>query len=126
MFVAMTTLDTADVLRKTISRLGARGRGQRYPAELRERIISHAREQQRGGVPTTRVARSLGIPQCTLTLWLRAQADVPHDRDVFRAVVVAEPPPRPVRERIVVETRGGLRITGLEIEQVVEIVRSLG
>jgi len=68
----------------------------------------------------------LGIPECTLTLWLRASGDPVRDGDAFRAVVVAEPAQHSVRERIVVETRGGLRITGLDVAGLVEMVRSVG
>ena len=122
----MTIPDSEEALRKSIARLGTRGRGLRYPHDLRVRVVAHARERAERGESTASVANSLGLVPATLTLWLRAAAASPEDGGAFRAVVVAEAASGARGRGIVVETRGGLRASGLDVAQLVELVRSLG
>ena len=118
----MTSPESPETLRRAIERLGTRGRGVRYPAELRERIVGFAASRVALGESTGRTAATLGVPACTLSLWLRGSRERDGGGGAFRAVV-AHDAPRPRTMEILVETRSGVRITGLGIAELAELVR---
>lgn len=105
---------TIKQLRAEIDALPVSGRGRRYPAELRARIIDHARASDEG---YRRVAVAIGMPEVTLTRWCQAPTDTR-----MRRVVIAEPERQ---AELTFTTRDGHRVTGLDLAGVAELIRML-
>jgi transposase-like protein len=97
--------------------------GTRYSAAFRDEVVTLARGRIAEGVAVARIARDLGLPPKTLTLWLH-RTPVPKLRSVR---VERDPRPAPVVPEIrpVVVIPGGLRIEGLDLDSVARLVRSL-
>ena len=123
-------LDSARRLRLQARRFENRRQptGTRYSAAFRAEVVVHARGQVRAGVAVSRIARDLALRPKTLTLWMR-------DTRVskLRAVRV-ERDARPVsvtgavaavERRVVVVTPGGVRVEGLDLDGVVQVLRLL-
>jgi hypothetical protein len=58
----------AVVLRSELSKMG-RGRGNRFPAELRERVIVYGRRRRADGASWTRIGIELGMKWETVRRW---------------------------------------------------------
>jgi len=101
-------------------RLGRRGNGTRYPALLRQRGAEYLRARRGSGTPLGTVARELGVGGGTLLRWAaeaRGRAGA-----AFIPVRVTAPP---VATGMVVHGPGGLRIEGLDVATLVELLRRL-
>ena len=112
--------DTAQ-LRCAIEALSANSYCRQYPTELRARIVAHAERQLQTGRTTWEIARSLGMAGKTLQLFMnehKPTALVPvrvvDDRQVRRA-----------RQELVIRTPAGLSVEGLELSDVVTLLRAL-
>ena len=106
-----------DRLREALRAVVRRGRGRPYPAALRNRVVAFAEQRRSAGVSAERIAGEVGLPAWTLTRWLaRKPAFVPVE--IVQSV-------EPVAPRIVVHGPRGLRIEGLDLGAVVELVARL-
>ncbi len=115
----MNIVKEAAAFRDAVRRAGRRGPGRRYPAELRRRGAEYLRARQAGGARLSVVLRELGMRRETLTAWAApAEAEV---RPRFVPVAVMEAPPG----RIVVHGPGGVRIEGLDMAGVADLLRRL-
>jgi hypothetical protein len=118
------TDDLRSVCRE-IARLkrGRPGTTVRYPVALRRRITALAQEcRARGRGGFTALARELGLPRWTLTLWLRRSAPSP-----MRAVTVV-PEPRVAAPSVVgpvLVLPGGVRIEGASVAELAALLRAL-
>jgi hypothetical protein len=96
----------------------------RYPVALRRTITTIARRRRGRGAGLTGLARDLGLPRWTLTLWLRSPAAAP----VMRAVEVA-PDPAPgalsADPGPVLVMPGGVRVEGASIAELTTLLRAL-
>jgi transposase-like protein len=110
-------------LRKEVDRLGARRRGRRVPEALRDAIVEHAAECHAAGMSGAHVARGVGITEWTLIQWRKAYPQP--QRASFLPVAVVEPP-RSVQMPLVVHGPAGLRIEGLDLGGIAELIRRLG
>jgi transposase-like protein len=106
----------------------ARGKapnGIRYSAGFRAEVVALVRNRRSEGVALSRLARELGLSAQTLVLWLRESS-----RSSLRPVrLVTEPAaevPASASPRPVVFTAGGLRIEGLDVDDLGRLLRSLG
>lgn len=121
-------LDSIRRLRSQVRRFENRDKptGTRYSAAFRAEVVTHAHAEVRAGVPIMRIARALGLRPKTLTLWMRRMP-----ASAFRAVrVEGDPRPNPtsgpaVVDRLVVVAPSGIRIEGLDIAGVIQVMRSL-
>lgn len=112
-----------DRLRFTLKRLRrGPGRRTRYPISVRHEVAGHARRRLAGGEPLTSIARSLDLALASLQRWVSAGGTIP-----LRRVRLCEAPrPGPARAAGgVLIMPGGIRIEGLEIEQLAALLRSL-
>jgi transposase len=106
--------------------MSAATRRRRYTATQRREAVRLAREEVAGGGSLAEVARRLGMPPHTLYSWRdaatgrRRSKARPRPIEVVEDLVVA-PPPR----TLVVHGPAGLRIEGLDIIGVAELVRRL-
>jgi len=97
----------------------------RYPAELQRAVVAYAHEQLRGGQRRRRVAHELGLTEQTLAQWVRTASPV------LRPVTIAASPRRrsswtgTPAECPVLVLAGGHRIEGLNLDQLVTVVRVL-
>ena len=96
------------------------------PAALREFAVQYSCEAVAAGRSVRAAAKELGVSDPTLRNWTKAlgrKAPVPSVA-AFREVVV-EPEPQAAKE-LVVTTASGLRIEGLDLADVLALVRAQG
>ena len=117
--------DSVGDLRRELLRIrrAAGGPGTRYPAGLRSAIARHARQCLSRGTAVAAIGKDLGVSTITLSRWLQA-AEPGSVRAV--EVVVPEPAGRGATGGLVVTTAAGVRIEGLELPALFELLRVLG
>lgn len=87
--------------------------------ELKARLIAEARSRRAAGTTLEAIGEELGVPWRTLARWCTAERK---PKRAFRPVeIVAVPSARPI-----VHGPRGLRIEGLDLDGVAELVRRLG
>jgi transposase len=109
-------------LRVELSALGPRGRGRAYPKGLLEKLLSYTVARRRQGASIVEVASDVGINFRTLARWLGARKTARFGR----VEVVAAPVTTSAAPSIVVHGPRGLRIEGLDVAAVAELVRRVG
>jgi len=109
----------AAAIREAIRKWGRRGPGRRYPAELKRQGEAYLRARHAAGATTSAAARELGLRRHTLESWMgSASLERP---PLFLPVSVTEEP----TWRVVVHGPAGLRIEGLDVAGVAELLRRL-
>ena len=112
-------------LKRELSVLGPRGRGRPYPKGLLEKILSYTVARRRQGAKLVEVAAELGLSDQTLSRWLgEKRAAKRFDR--VEVVATAPAVSVPAASPIIVHGARGLRIEGLELAAVAELVRRVG
>ena len=96
-----------------------RGRGRRFPADVRERIVVWAAERRAHGDWWCELSRELGVPARTLKRWATPR---PERVVSLRPVDVIDE--RPVRT-VTIVSPSGLRIEGVTIADAIAILRGL-
>jgi transposase len=114
----MENLKEAAAFRAAVGRAGKRGPGRRYPAELRRRGAAYLRARQAAGARLSVVLRELGVRRETLARWSKPAAEA---RPRFVPVAVVEAP----GGRVVVHGPAGVRVEGLDVAGVAELLRRL-
>lgn len=107
-------------IRKRVTALGRRSRGERIPATLREEIAEYARRRRAEGGRVREIATETGVSPESIRRWaVRAKPTEPVALPVHvrRDEVSAE---------IVVVMPSGMRVEGLDVEQAAELARRLG
>ena len=108
-------------LRVELSTLGPRGRGRAYPKGLLEKLLSYTVARRRQGATLVAVGEEVGMSWKTLARWLGGRK--PRARfervEVIRPVAAVERP-------LVVHGPRGLRVEGLDVAGVAELLRKLG
>jgi hypothetical protein len=108
-------------LRIELSALGPRGRGRAYPKGLLEKLLSYTVARRRQGASIVEVASELGINFRTLARWLGERKASSFGRvEVVAAKAITAAAGAPT---IVVHGPRGLRIEGLDLTGVAELVR---
>jgi hypothetical protein len=117
--------DMREELKSEVAKLGPRGRGRPYPKGLLEKILSYTVARRRQGAKLVEVAAELGLRDQALTRWLGEKRAA---KRFDRVEVVAAPPAvtLSVASTIVVHGAHGLRIEGLNLAAVAELVRRVG
>jgi hypothetical protein len=116
--------DMREELKAEVAKLGPRGRGRPYPKGLLEKILSYTVARRRQGAKLIEVAAELGLQGQALSRWLGEKRRV---NRFDRVEVVAAPSVAvPASSTIVVHGARGLRIEGLELAAVAELVRRVG
>jgi transposase len=106
-------------LQQELSKLSPRGRGRPYPKGLMGKLLSYTVARRRQGARLAEVAVELGMKPYTLARWMGEKRP---SASFERVEVVASATPTPSRTLIVHGPRG-LRVEGLELADVVELVR---
>jgi hypothetical protein len=112
-------------LRIELSALGPRGRGRAYPKGLLEKLLSYTVARRRQGASIVEVASEVGINFRTLARWLGERKAGSFGRvEVVAARAATAAAAAPMT--IVVHGPRGLRIEGLDLATVAELVRRVG
>ena len=109
-------------LKLELSTLGPRGRGRPYPKGLLEKLLSYTVARRRQGAKVVEVATELGMKFQTLARWVGEKRAAKRFERVEVVAVPASAAPR----AIVVHGPRGLRIEGLDLDGVAELVRRVG
>lgn len=110
-------------LKVELSKLGPRGRGRAYPKGLLEKLLSYTVARRRQGASVVEVASEVGINFRTLARWLGARKTARFGRVVVAAPVVTT---AAAAAPIIVHGPRGVRIEGLDVAGVAELVRRVG
>jgi hypothetical protein len=113
----------AAVFRVAVRRLGTRGVGRRYPEEMKREALAYLAERRLGGGGVASAASELGLRKRTLMLWAAAPRPTGAARFVPMAVVADASPPA-AASAIVVHARG-LRVEGLDVATLADLLRRL-
>lgn len=118
------TTEKAAQIRGAVRALGKRGPGRRYPEKLKSEVPAYLGERRRAGRGRASAAAELGIPERSIKLW--SAAPRPSGNASFVPVTVSGPEVAPgVRPCITVHAPGGVRIEGLDVAGVAELLRRL-
>ena len=110
---------TAAAFREAVRRAGLRGAGRRYPAELRRQGAAYLAARREAGGTVSAVLRELGVRRDTLAGWARPTGAPRKPRFVPVTVVGG------VAGLIVVHGPHGVRVEGLDVAGVAELLRRL-
>jgi len=112
--------------REAVRGLGRRGRTQRIPTAVRERVIAYARVARSRGVSWRRIARSVGLSTAGVQRFAQARPSPPQASLV--PVVVRAPTPESSHAEagLTLLTPAGLRLERLSLEQALVLLRALG
>ena len=108
----------AEALRREFSKIG-RGRGQRYPAALKQRAIALGRSQRGTGTTWAEIASSIGLHQETIRCWCREAGEA---RSLRRVEIVADEADKTVS----VVAPSGFRIEGVSLADALTLLEKLG
>lgn len=107
----------------------ARGEdGWQYAANVRVRALAYARQRRAEGGGIKRIAAELGVPWQTLAYWLKAPGSASTGAALVPVALrgdMAESPGARWPSTLVVHGPLGLRIEGLDIEGLAELLRRL-
>ena len=91
--------------------------GRRYSTTLQQRAVAYWTARDRAGDGLQDVAMALGLPRQTLQRWTRAAR--------FHAIAVTSDPPPSATAPVLVISDGSLRVEGLDLEGIVQLVARL-
>ena len=109
----------AAAFREAVKRAGRRGAGRRYPAEIRRQGAAYLSARRAAGGNVSAVVRELGVRRDTLAGWATPAGEAGRPRFVPVALVGE------AAERIVVHGPHGVRVEGLDVAGVAELLRRL-
>ena len=91
----------------------------RYPEDVKDWLIAETRARRKAGESLQTIGRDLAVPWKTLERWCSRRSA---RRSAFRRVEVVAPP----KEVLVVHGAHGVRVEGLDVDGVAELLRRLG
>lgn len=97
-----------------------RGRGKRYPVELKARATAYAKRRHDAGASYAVIAGELGLGFETVRRWCSAAEPTPLQSALVPVEVVAES-----RESIAIVSPSGFRLEGLDVAEAVAALRAL-
>jgi transposase len=127
----MTRNQRAAELRRQLATVERKGAGKPFPTELRKAVVAYAAQGLVEGESIDASARALGISAMSIKRWTKrlGQHRLACGAEMRRVEIVAEHQQRPpvdASSEIVVHTPHGLRIEGLSLAAVAQLVRTLG
>lgn len=116
-------------LRRQLSEIrSSKSTRRRYPKELRDAVQAYIRGRHAQGVRIGDVCRELELALGTASRWLRGAAEETTEAGIFRAVMLApvRSPRTMVSGALSLSSPRGYRAEGLELEQLLCLLRGLG
>lgn len=98
-------------------------RGRHFPPHLRRAAVAYWKDARQRGISRYRISQALGMNLTTLVRWA-GNSGSPGGTAALRPVQVVEAPPMADASRIVVHTSSGLRIEGLDIQGLAELLKA--
>lgn len=117
----MKNEERVERLRGALATAERTGAGRPYPEALRAAAVDYRRERERQGAAVREVAAELGVSAISLERWSRRRRE--HETS-FRAIELVGDPVRRASEAVVHGPRG-LRIEGLTVSQIAELIERL-
>lgn len=123
-------MQQAEEIRRRVLWWRENGDSMRYPADLRRIIVDYTRQRVDAGVSVYRVGHEIGMRKVTLRRWLEAAAqdDTEDGSSALVPVRVGSTPgalvTRPLGQRTVTSPTGW-RVDGLDIDEVVTLLREM-
>lgn len=105
-----------------VRRAGPRGAGRRYPPAARRLAVEYFRRRRAAGTSVEAISRELGVKRHTLVGWTAAAREVATTPLFVPVNVVAD---ATTKSRIVVHGSAGVRVEGLDLAGVAELLRRL-
>ena len=119
----MKNEERAERLRGALATAERAGAGRPYPEVLRVAAVEYRQDREREGAALREVAGELGVSAISLERWSRRSAE---RETSFRAIeLVGEPMRRASAVVVVVHGPRGLRIEGLTVVEIAELVERL-
>jgi hypothetical protein len=116
----------AEQVREAIAALGARGRTQRLPGAIRDRVLSLVARGRESGASWQALAAAVQLSVATLHRWYAtASAQRAAPALVPVAIEAAPRPRRPLGPVLVLITASGHRLEGLHVAEAVTVLRAL-
>ena len=106
-------------LRRAVEQLEGRGRRRRFPKPLRSKLISYIRRRREAGCSMKDIGDEIGLSFKTVSRWLTVKSEPTSFR---RVQVVREQP----RGALTVHGPHGVRVEGMAVEDLAELLRRLG
>lgn len=107
-------------LRTELGQLGPRGRGRAYPEAFRVRVIAYVDARRAEGASARIAGEEIGMDWRTLLRWAPRSPPA-----AFERVLVRDDMPA-ASSSLIVHGPCGMRIEGLDVASVVELLRRLG
>jgi hypothetical protein len=121
---AKTTKKAAEI-RAAVRALGTRGQGRRYPEALKREVLAYLAVRRREGRGLRATSAELGVPQRSIKLW--SSSPRPSATPAFVAMTVAATSPvKATPSGLVVLGPAGVRIEGLDVATLADLLRRLG
>lgn len=111
-------------IRAELAQLEHRGRGRAYPERLRKRMIAYVETRRAEGAATRLAGDEIGMDWRTLLRWAPCAMSAGFEQVVVQEQEAAAA--SAAAARLVVHTPSGLRIEGLDLGALAELVRKLG
>ena len=105
-----------EAIRQAVSELGRRGRGHPYPKAFQSTVVGYAQTRRTAGAGIEAIGEELGLPWRTIQRWMP-----PVRAKRFRPIEVVAP-----TSALVVYGPHGVRIEGLDLDGVADLLRRLG
>jgi hypothetical protein len=109
----------SEQIRHAVEQIDGQGKRRCYGRELRDRIVAYTVERRRAGAELDTIGAELNVPWRTLARWCVAARK--HTRSFRRVDVVAETP-----ALVTVHGPHGIRIEGLGMDAIADLIRRLG
>jgi transposase len=113
----------AEVLRAALA--GRGGRGRAYPEALRRRAVAYFYERREEGAAVADIGPEIGLSWSTLARWEREMRGHDEPSPTFELVHVASSATTASSQGFVVHGPAGLRVEGLDMDGLVELLRRL-
>ncbi len=117
----MTKHETAALKRELAKH--EKGRGKRYPVELKARLVAHAEARRRAGVSYAEIADELGLAFETIRRWCIART--PRPTSARSAALVPVEVISAPHAAVVIVSPSGFRLEGLDVAEAVAVLRAL-
>lgn len=99
--------------------------GRSYPQELRQEALAYLKARKGDGVPGAVIAEELGVSWEALTRWQSGKPWRRPSREGFRRVEIDKEAERPSTASAILVHVGSLRIEGLDVAALVDVLRRL-
>ena len=106
-------------IRRAVEQVAERGKRRRYGRELRDRILAYTVERKARGADLETIGADLDVPWRTIARWCATSRK--ENRSFRRVELIAKG-----RSGLTVHGPQGIRIDGMDLDTIAELIRRLG